>query len=385
MSRNPYDLPYLVVSLAAIGAMTASFGFAQKEWRFVQVSVMCCTLAALAGMFLLSWLRTLDAALDESARTLRDGLKGQNVPPGMRKLARVVERMRTHGEERKTRWDEVELRLRGKSRMVFEAAQSARMSFDSKSGLVEDQLHAVKRVSGAWDQINSMSERIASQAEEVERASSQASNSSEAGEDASKEAVVEMDLVRDAVLAIADRMRNLRHTSEKVEDTARAIDQVSTQINLLALNAAIEAAGAGEFGERFGVVAVEVKQLADQTVVATRMIKDLLSDIREEVTTGIQLTERGALSVQRGYSRVQQLENVLGGLRGAIEVADRNAKNILSSTRVQVFAVRNARKEVEGIERALLEQTDSEDGLHLTSERLRALAVELEKVDPEAR
>jgi methyl-accepting chemotaxis protein len=238
-------------------------------------------------------------------------------------------------------------------------------------------------VSGAWDQINDMSQRIASQAEEVERASSQVSSTGEEGARASQEAVGEMDQVRIAVVAVAERMRNLRRASEKVSETARAIDQVSTQINLLALNAAIEAAGAGEFGERFGVVAVEVKRLADQTVVATRMIKDLLGEIQLEVAEGIQLTEQGALSVEKGFARVQQLEQVLTGLNGAIEIADRNAKSILGSTKVQVFAVRNARKEVEGIERTLVFQGGPEEVLSGTVAELQRMANDLDEVDPD--
>ena len=385
MSRNPYDLPYLVVSLAAIAALTASFGVARERWAMVQVSVLASTLATVSGIFLLAWMRSLDAALDESARVQADALGGMRVLPGVSRVVTLLVRLKRRALEHFRRLQEVETKLRGRSRTVLEAAEATEVGLGVRAEAVDEQLHAVKRVSGAWDQINDMSQRIAAQAEEVEKASSAATASGEAGAEASREAVGEMDRVRDAVLAIAERMRTLRNISEKVEETARAIDQVSTQINLLALNAAIEAAGAGEFGERFGVVAVEVKQLADQTVVATRMIKELLSDIREEVTGGIELTERGAFSVQKGYSRVQQLEQTLGGLLSAIGLADRNAKNILSSTRIQVFAVRNARKEVEGIEGALVRQGDPQSSMQEVLERLRSLGQELEALDPEAR
>jgi methyl-accepting chemotaxis protein len=301
----------------------------------------------------------------------------------VRHVLLVVDRLRKKLGSSLGGMQDLQGRVRGKSRSLRDAAGVAVNFLETRSETIKDQLHAVKRVSGAWDQINDMSLRIASQAEEVERASSQVSTTGEEGAQASLEAVDEMDRVRSAVVAVAEKMRNLRLSSEKVGETARAIDQVSTQINLLALNAAIEAAGAGEFGERFGVVAVEVKRLADQTVVATRMIKGLLSDIQSEVTEGIEITERGALSVQKGYSRVQQLEKVLSGLNGAIEIADRNAKNILGSTKVQVFAVRNARKEVEGIERALLGQGEPEEDLAAAAERLHRMAEDLEEVDAE--
>jgi methyl-accepting chemotaxis protein len=383
VSRNPYDLPYLVVSLAAIGAVTGSFGVSRHQWWLVQIAVLASTFSAVGGILMLSWLRSLDHFLIEAGRPQEKALGNRLLLPGMKHVVMVLERLKHRlGETRGSLLD-LQGRMRGKGGRLREAVQSVRGVVEGRSGVIRDQLHAVKRVSGAWDQINDMSQRIASQAEEVERASSQVSSTGEEGARASQEAVGEMDQVRIAVVAVAERMRNLRRASEKVSETARAIDQVSTQINLLALNAAIEAAGAGEFGERFGVVAVEVKRLADQTVVATRMIKDLLGEIQLEVAEGIQLTEQGALSVEKGFARVQQLEQVLTGLNGAIEIADRNAKSILGSTKVQVFAVRNARKEVEGIERTLVFQGGPEEVLSGTVAELQRMANDLDEVDPD--
>ena len=74
------------------------------------------------------------------------------------------------------------------------------------------------------------------------------------------------------VQSIAESMLRLGENSQQIGGIVEIIDEISDQTNLLSLNAAIEAAGAGEAGKRFAIVAQEVKRLAERTVDATRQI-----------------------------------------------------------------------------------------------------------------
>ena len=55
----------------------------------------------------------------------------------------------------------------------------------------------------------------------------------------------------------------------------------------LSLNAAIEAEKAGEYGLGFGVVAMEIRRLADQTAVATYDIEKMVKEMQSAVTAGV--------------------------------------------------------------------------------------------------
>src|SRR5882724_9047943 len=95
------------------------------------------------------------------------------------------------------------------------------------------------------------------------------------------------DVVSKAVAAMAD----INHSSKKIADIISVIDGIAFQTNLLALNAAVEAARAGEQGRGFGVVATEVRALAQRSAGAAKEIKSLIGGSVQEVAAGAKLAD----------------------------------------------------------------------------------------------
>ncbi len=74
-------------------------------------------------------------------------------------------------------------------------------------------------------------------------------------------------------------MEKLSTSATEIGKFVKIIKNIADQTSLLALNASIEAAGAGEAGKSFAVVANEVKELSRQTEKATWMIREKTEDI----------------------------------------------------------------------------------------------------------
>jgi len=82
-----------------------------------------------------------------------------------------------------------------------------------------------------------------------------------------------------------DKIGQLVQATDHITSVVELIQEVAAGTNLLALNAAIEAARAGDAGRGFGVVAAEVKALANQTERATHDISARITAIRESCST----------------------------------------------------------------------------------------------------
>lgn len=113
--------------------------------------------------------------------------------------------------------------------------------------------------------------------------------------------------VNDA-MAMTDQFKSL---SGSISSIVGTINEIAYQTNLLALNAAIEAARAGEYGKGFGVVAAEIRKLADQTTSATKEISDMLDQIEHSSAQVRSAINDSTQEVASGVEVVHSVQDVL--------------------------------------------------------------------------
>lgn len=103
--------------------------------------------------------------------------------------------------------------------------------------------------------------------------------------DSFKEIVYKIETLKDRNEKVSSDIEALGFAAIEISTITETVDSISSQTHLLALNASIEAARAGEAGRGFAVVADEVSKLADESSSSAKKIKDLLSNITDEIKT----------------------------------------------------------------------------------------------------
>lgn len=211
------------------------------------------------------------------------------------------------------------------------------ISTQQASGATE-QSSAVQQATTTSEEIAITAKQVAENALRVEALAEQTSSVSLNGTVATENAIDGMNQLKNQVQAIATAMLQLGENSQKIGGIVDIIDEISDQTNLLSLNAAIEAAGAGEAGKRFSIVANEVKRLAERTADATTQIKGLIEQIQKATNVTIMLTEDGTKDVDRASNLVTNVAEELARITQMVHDTASAASEIKMSTQQQTTA-----------------------------------------------
>lgn len=194
-------------------------------------------------------------------------------------------------------------RVRQRAAELDQGASSMADGNDALSQRTEQQAMRLEQTSAAMSRVAATLAGHRQLGTQADRAVEEARSQSGLGRAAVDEAIGAMDAIE--------------RTSRSVGEMLDLIDQVAFQTRLLALNAAVEAARAGEQGKGFGVVATEVRALAQRCSEAARDIRGLVTDSEQAVTTGLERVSRSGEVIERIGQSVERLAETVTAILAA--------------------------------------------------------------------
>jgi methyl-accepting chemotaxis protein len=155
-------------------------------------------------------------------------------------------------------------------------------------------------------------------------------------------------------------MNAIKHSSGRVAQIIKTIDEIAFQTNILALNAAVEAARAGDAGSGFAVVADEVRTLAQRSAQAARDTADLIAEALDNAT--------------KGSARVRDLEASVRGITESVADVKQLVDNVSVASQEQAKGAAQVGQALHQMERVTQSNAAASEEGAASSEELSAQA-----------
>jgi methyl-accepting chemotaxis protein len=189
------------------------------------------------------------------------------------------------------------------------------------------------------DELGASSRQAAEQAEASASGARQALVLAEDGSRTVHQTMEGMSTLKDKVGAIAEQIMRLSEQTTQIGGVSDLVGDLANQTNMLALNAAVEAARAGEHGKGFGVVAAEIRKLADQSKKSSEKINALVNDIQAAINSTVMVTDEGTKTVDASINLAQGTAATFSGVADAVNNVFLNSQQISMSAKQQAIAV----------------------------------------------
>ena len=183
------------------------------------------------------------------------------------------------------------------------------------------------------------------------------------------EALHALGRARDVIGASLVNVERVEKASAVVQQFLQTTRQLSEQTDLLALNAAIEAARAGESGLGFAVVAEEVRKLADQSNRTADEVREVVTSMRQEVTTA-------SVAFRDGVSSLGNVDATSRSVTEALDTIQLAIARMDELTRAVRQTAQSNRESVDALDQQVTATTTHAEAQAASSEMARAAAEE---------
>ncbi len=374
------------------------------------VLLLAVLLPASVAAWLISRRLTRDlGVLSDAARSIGDGDLAGGEPHSRASvwpdetdvLARSTARMVENLRELVGRVQDTAARVKAASdalldhtRAVGERAEGVLEEVGRIAERAAEQTVQAERQDGAISVVSDGLRRVTDIAAEAAEATRDTTAAATRGSERTRQAVQRIRAAFERAEDAGNDAVQLSERTAEIHDIVGAIGQIAEKTHLLSVNASIEAARAGEAGRGFGVVAEEIRRLAESSARAAERIREIVGGVDEQGrrVVGIMRASTEELSQSRTH-----LDEISGSLDDIARAAQQEAELVAALsgiTREQLARVddvvgasagvrRGADRIAEAtraVESASSAQRERSRALDEAARALTALAAELDQV-----
>lgn len=189
-------------------------------------------------------------------------------------------------------------RINQEAFQILQASQELVTIMESQERVTAQQATSVNQTTASMDELGASSRQSAEQAGTASAGANQVLLLAGGG---SQRLWVETEINQSLKFKMEQVQQQIMRLSEhlgQIYSITNVVTDLANQTNMLALNASVEAVRAGENGKGFGVVATEIRKLADQSRKSAERISSIVTDIQTAANLTVRVTEDGSKSVQ---------------------------------------------------------------------------------------
>jgi methyl-accepting chemotaxis protein len=244
----------------------------------------------------------------------------------------------------------------------------------------KEQATAMTEISTTISELLATSRQIAESAQRVAHNAEETANAARSGNGTVDMTHESISGIRRQVDQIVAHMLELGKKSQEIGAVLDIVSELAEQTNILAINATIEAAGAGDAGKRFAVVAEEIRNLADRVGGSTKEVRGLIEDVRSAVNTTVMATETGSKAVDAGSRQFGDLASAFKQIANLVSTTTEAAREIELSTKQQSTAVEQVNVAVANVTQTSMETETSAGQTLQTVSQMAALSQDLLRI-----
>ncbi len=249
---------------------------------------------------------------------------------------------------------------------------------DQQTGSSEQQEAAAKEAADMGKIIAGVARRIAENTARITRDGEKTRDITLAGQQKLKQTETTLTEISARMKDIVQAMDQLEEQSREIDSIVQTINQISSKTNILSINAGIEALKAGDKGSRFGVVAREIRFLAQDSRESTMSITRNLNRIRSSLASSVLHVEEGEQAVAAGKEVMTQMTEHFEKILYACLNANRDLDEIESITSHQASTNQQLNDIIRQIKTGAQETTSATEKTRNTLKSLEQLVNQLQ-------